>query len=164
MKDKTTISYTLTDTLAVGIPTAIMCSIFIPVIFLANWEWWIDLILALTCLGMIYSTIDSYFTDFTITFDKEGFSLNERNRVNSSEKVTTYKWADIREIYFKHLGGRYRTPVMTITYKKGEVENLEFSRILASYKKFVYLSRYYSGREGIIRESGRKRKPFKKDY
>ncbi len=164
MKDKTIISDTLTDTLAVGIPTAIMCAAFIPIIFLADWEWWINLILALVCLGLIYSTIDSYITDFTITFDKEGFSLKERNRLNSSETVKSFKWADIREIYFMHVYSRYRTPVMTITYKKGGKEKLEFGRILTSYKKFIYLARYYSGREGIIRESGRKRKLFEKDW
>lgn len=162
MKDKTTISYTLVNTITVGIATVIACSLFIPLIFIVeDMEWWIILAIVSLCLGAIATTISVYIDDYSVTFDHMGFTTIWRNRVNSKEKIKTYKWKDIHRMSISGLYS-HSTPNLTIFYKNGKFESIYFNG-LAYTKKFINLARHYSGRNNIIK-SGRKRKPFDKDW
>lgn len=159
MSDKTTISYTFINTMIVAIPTIIVLATFIPIIFLADLEWWTILIFIITCLGMVYATIDAYIVDYSITFDYQGFVIFERNRITAKEKINSYKWDDIRNLTITGLYSTHTTPTLIISYKNAPSDWVDFNGLIYT-KKFKKLARQYSGREGIIKSpnSGRKRK------
>ena len=166
MSNKTTISYTFINTMIVGILTIIVLAIYIPIIFLANLEWWTTLILIIMCLGMIYATIDAYIIDYSITFDYQGFIIFERNRVTSKEKIKSYKWDDIRHLTITGLYSIHTTPSLIISFKNASSDWVRFNG-LAYTNKFIKLARHYSGRENIIKPSysERKRKGlYQKDW
>ena len=60
MNDQATISYSFINRLVVGILTFIACAIFIPIIFLAELDWWTIIIAVFTCVVMIYATIETF--------------------------------------------------------------------------------------------------------
>ena len=166
MSNKTTISYTFLNTMIVGILTIIVLAIFIPIIFLANLEWWTTLIFIILCLGMIYVTIDAYIMDYSITFDYQGFIIFERNRVTSKEKIKSYKWDDISNLTITGLYSTYTTPILIISFKNASSDWVRFNGLIYT-NKFIKLARHYSGRENIIKPSSSERKRkglYQKDW
>lgn len=154
------------NTMIVGIFTIIVLAIYIPIIFLANLEWWTTLILIIMCLGMIYATIDAYITDYSITFDYQGFIIFERNRVTSKEKIKSYKWDDISNLTITGLYSMHTTPDLIISFKNASSDWVPFNGLIYT-NKFIKLARHYSGRENIIKPSysERKRKGlYQKDW
>ena len=56
---------------------------------------------------MIYGAIDAFITDYYLTFDYEGFVITERNRISQKMQIKSYKWNQIKEVYFIKLAQYY---------------------------------------------------------
>lgn len=162
--NKTTIPFNLIPIMTVSILSVIECALFISLILLEESELWVDALLMFGCLVAIYTTVKVSIIDYSITFDSMGFTIIERNRINSHNQIKSYKWQEIKELYFTGRYDKFGKPHMTIVYKNGESDKVDCNRIIDKRKKFINLAKQYSGRDGIIREYGRKRKPFEKDW
>ena len=163
MNDKTKISFNSSYFPTVGIPTVIACAVFIPIILFTELEWWGKAIFGINCLIMIYGTIDAAITDYYLTFDYEGFIITERNRISKKEQIKSYKWNQIKKVYFRGLYDKFGSAEMIVVYKKGGYDAVQCGRILSRRKKFIKLAQYYSGREGIVKLK-RKRKLYEKEW
>ncbi len=163
MNDKIKISFNISYFPTVGIPTVIACAVFIPIIFFTELEWWGIAILGTNCLIMIYGAIDAFITDYYLTFDYEGFVITERNRISQKMQIKSYKWNQIKEVYFRGLYDKFGSAEMIVVYKKGGYDAVQCGRILSRRKKFIKLAQYYSGREGIVKLK-RKRKLYEKEW
>ena len=166
MNDQATISYSFINRLVVGILTFIACAIFIPIIFLAELDWWTIIIPVFTCVVMIYATIETFVFDFSVSFDYHGFFFMEYNRITKKKKIKSYKWRDVRNLTITGLYSPHSRPTLIVYLKNGPFDEIYING-LAYTNEFIKLARYYSGREGIIKPSyfERKRKGlYQKDW
>lgn len=171
MNDKKIVSFNISYLPTIGIPTVIACAVFILIVFHEELDcfheeldWWVITIFATTCLIMICATIDAIITDYYLTFDYKGFIITERNRISKNEQIKSYKWSEIKELYFRGLYDKFGSAEMMVVYKKGGYDAVQCGRILSRRKKFIKLAQYYSGREGIVKTRHRKRKLYEKDW
>lgn len=162
MNDQVTISYSYINRIIVGVLTFIGCAIFIPIIFLAELEWWTIIIFVIMCVLMICATIETFVFDYSVSFDYHGFLFMERNRITQKKEIKSYKWRDVRNLTITGLYSPHSRPMLMVSLKNGPSDWIDFHG-LAYTNKFIQLAKHYSGRDGIVK-SGRKRKPFEKDW
>lgn len=158
----TTLSYTISDTIVCGIMTTIGFLLLTLCILYVECELWVLMLIGGSCLLSTIETLHCFIIDFTITFNKEGFIVNKHNRLTSNDKMQLYKWNEIHSLAFLSLYSKHGTPRLHVFYKGGGSDEIGF-RYTIKHQEFTKLARYYSGREGIIKKSVRKRKPFEKN-
>lgn len=166
MTDQANISYSFINRMVVGMLTFIVCAIFIPIIFLAELDWWTIIIFVITCVLMICATIETFVFDFSVSFDYHGFVFMEFNHITKKKKIKSYKWRDVRNLTITGLDSPHSRPTLIVSLKNGPFDEIYING-LAYTNKFIKLARYYSGREGIIKPSysERKRKGlYQKDW
>lgn len=114
------------------------------------------------CVLMICATIETFVFDYSVSFDYHGFLFMERNRITQKKEIKSYKWRDVRNLTITGLYSPHSRPMLMVSLKNGPSDWIDFHG-LAYTNKFIQLAKHYSGREGIMK-SGRKRKPFEKDW
>lgn len=165
MMSKSEISYTIPDTIVGGILT--ICCIFIYcVVLLGEKTWWVHVCCGGMSLLSMFLMLKNYVLDFTITFDEIGILVKERNRLNSKEKILSYKWINISSLSFSGLSTNHGCPTLTIWFKGGGFKDIEF-RYCVYAEKISEYARFYSKRESIVLGNNKKRKKtglYKKDW
>lgn len=161
--DNTIISFNLAHIVSFGVIAILACTGSIVYIYHVDVKWYEIAICVFLCIVAIYSSIEAIIIDYSVAFDNIGFTIIERNRMTSYNQIKSYKWKEIKELYFRGIYARFSPPIMTIVYKKGGYDEVECSRITYKLNKFIKFAQYYSGCDGIVR-SNRKRKPFEKDW
>ena len=158
MKMNNTLSFTVTDTIVSGILAALCLFIFISCIVYGELYWWMTVLIGTICLWSVFETLRCFIIDFKITFDQNGFTVNEHNRLTSNDRIRQYKWSEIHKLSFMSLHTRYGgLPRLRVFYKGGGCDEIGFRYTIKNHK-FTKLARYYSGREGIIKPSYSERK------
>ncbi len=121
-----------------------------------NWELVVFFSLSL-CLN-IYLARDEYLHESFFIINKTGFSYGQRKRHGEKKVIfqKDYKWAEIKELYFKKgYKGRVRLMVVYKT-KRGHQEiplsSLPFNTHLQPLKELKSLIKEYSQRDDIFRK------------
>lgn len=157
-----TLSYTIADTIVGGIMTVLVFLLFILCILFGEISWWISVLIGVGCLWSAIETLRCFIVEFKITFNHNGFTVNEHNRLTSNDRIRQYIWKEIRELYFMGRFSPRGLPRLLVFYKAGGWDEIGF-RYTIKICEFVKLARQYSGRENIIRNY-KQRKPFEKDW
>ena len=157
MKMNNTLSYTVTDTIVSGILAALCLFIFISCIVYGELYWWMTVLIGTICLWSVFETLRCFIIDFKITFDQNGFTVNEHNRLTLNDRIRQYKWSEIHKLSFMSLYTSVGLPHLRVFYKGGGCDEIGFRYTIKNHK-FTKLARYYSGREGIIKPSYFERK------
>lgn len=157
-----TLSYTIADTIVSGIITALGFLVFIPCIMSGELYWYMTVLIGIVSLWSVIETLRCYIIDFKITFDQNGFTVNEHNRLTSNNRIRVYKWNEIHELSFMSLYSIYGgLPRLRVFYKGGGCDEIRFRYTVKSHE-FAKLAQQHSGRKNIIKDY-KKRKPFEKD-
>jgi hypothetical protein len=159
---KTTLSYTISDTIAGAILTTCGFFIFVPCILSNELESWLLVLIGSGCLWSVVETLRCLIIDFTVTFDEEGFVVKKHNRMINKETTDGYKWKEISGLSFTGLYSRSASPRLVVFYKGGGCDKIGF-RYTIKHREFTKLAQKYSGRSNIVFPA-RKRKLYEKEW
>lgn len=146
---KKVLSYTISDTITIGILAACGLPVLILSIMSGELYWWLITLMGLACLWFVFEILRCIIIDFTIIFNNDGFMVRKYNIITHKEVTHSYRWKEISGLSFIGLYCSSASPRIIVFYKGGGHAVIRF-RYSLKHSDFIRFAQEYSGRTNII--------------